>query len=453
MRSPTLLGGLASLLALGVARTDEFTDLAASFGTTRTLAGQLVAETNNPDGTAINFWNAAYEGAPASSVILSNPHMAAADALGNVYIADKASHSILRIDSTGLLRTHSGTHVAGFNGDGPASATSLQIDNPNGLFALADGTLYLLDPGNHRIRKVDRAGVMTTVVNDSDPQWNPSGRGLWVSPAEDLLYYSHEVGAPGSAAGAKVKKWTPGGGIEVVCNVATGFVNPGNLAVNPADGKLYVTDRAEDDASQLATGLFRIDGPNLRTRVLGNAQQPVAADGQSALNSYIEQTRGIAFLPNGAYFVCGHKDGSVWFVDTSGIMHKYLRGLGKKDFYSLPDGAHPPLLAADYFRQPRALTLAPNGALLVVSNDSGFVFTVNRTAPPHLPTDLRLAPPGSLVWTGATATSYVVERATSLTALDWQIIGAVTTPGGWTAYTDAEAGGLSQAFYRLSSPR
>src|SRR3954454_5727542 len=170
----------------------EFQDLIDTFGTALTLMGFHHANTSNPDGTAINFWSESFEGALANTASLSNPHMAAADAYGNVYIADKASHSILKITTNGLIHTFAGTHVAGFNGDGPAAATSLQIYNPNGLFVFPNGRVYLLDPGNHRIRRVDTNGIMTTVVTDTVTNWYPSGRGLWVSPDEQLIYYTHE---------------------------------------------------------------------------------------------------------------------------------------------------------------------------------------------------------------------------------------------------------------------
>ena len=108
----------------------------------------------------------------------------------------------------------------------------------------------------------------------------------------------------------------------------------------------------------------------------GNVSAPVAADGQLAANSFIEQPRGIAFLPNGAYFLCAHKNGSIWYVDSKGVIHQYIRGAGKKDKYTLPDAAHPPLTGADFICQPRAVTLAPDGSLLAVCKDSGFVFRI-----------------------------------------------------------------------------
>lgn len=452
--------GLAlSLLVVSchLTRAGEFEVMSAGFGTTLRLMGIHQATTSNPDGSAINFWTPAAEGATANVVPLSNPHMAAADAFGNVYIADKASHAILKITTDGLVHTFAGTHIAGFNGDGPAPATSLQLFSPNGLFVFPNGTVYLLDPGNHRIRRVGTNGMMTTIVNDPEPRWYPSGRALWVSDDEQLIYYTHEYApVPPSiiADGATVKQWTAGDGIATVCSKAVGFRNPGNIAVNPINGLLYVTDRAEEDANKIAGGLFRIDGPDQRTRITGNITQPLADDGQLALNSYIDGPRGIAFRPDGSYFICGHKNGPIWFVDTAGVMHKYLQGSGRRDNYSLPDGQHPPLVGNDYFAQPRAVTLAPDGNLIVVCNDSGFVFRVNSVSPPDVLTDLHLSAQGMsgsiLSWTGVFSHGYRVERAFSLTSPDWQSVGAVGgNPSGPTLFQDAEPATHPQCFYRI----
>ncbi|MDB6173100.1 MAG: hypothetical protein JWL59_2411 [Chthoniobacteraceae bacterium] len=456
----TLLAAALFGLTGAVAIATTFQDFTAGYGTTTTIAGVRQSETKDGSGNAINFWVPAFEGALASSVTLSNPHIAAADAFGNIYIADKASHSVLKVTTDGRIHTFAGTHMEGNNGDGPALATTLHLDGPNGLYVLPNGVVYILDPGNHRIRRVDTSGIMTTVVNDRDPNWHSSGRALWVSNDEQLIYYTHEyIFAPSTTTdGATVKKWTPFGGIEIVCSRAVGFSNPGNIAVNPIDGKLYVTDRAEDDsANKLKTGLWRIDGPEQRTRMTGNISQFPAADGRLAIASFIDGVRGVAFLADGSYFLCAHTEGSIWYVDTAGVLHKYLQGKGTKDTYSLPNGQHPPLVGNDYFSQPRAVTIAPNGTLIGVSNDSGFVFAVNNILPKTLPTNLTAARRDAnglkLNWSAGLTQSYLVERSLQLQAPQWEIIGAVGGAGALTEFTDADAITFPRAYYRLSPPR
>ena len=83
--TPFVTGIVLSLLASGlIALPDEFTALSDKFGNATTLAGVPHATTTNPDGSGINFWTPNYEGADATTASLSNPHMAAADAFGNI---------------------------------------------------------------------------------------------------------------------------------------------------------------------------------------------------------------------------------------------------------------------------------------------------------------------------------------------------------------------------------
>ena len=499
MKSPAAIFSLVAILANWLVpapvRATEYTDLVSNFSTITNIIGTFHAVVNNPDGTGINFWQfgswpAGYEGAPANAVSLSGPHIANSDAFGNLYIADKFGHAVLKITPDGLVHTFAGTHVAGFNGDGngvgPELATDLQLNLPNGLFVFPNGVVYLLDPGNRRIRRVGLDGKMRTIVinpvtepgHESEPasgwDWYPSGRALWVSPDEQLIYFTNEFSpippiiiGVSIALGATVKKWTPAGGIEVVCSKAVGFRNPGNIAVNPVDGKLYVTDRAEEDTTKAATGLFRIDGPDTRTRISGDNTHQVAGEGQLIGNSFVEQPRGIAFLPNGAYFLSTHKaivggtnTGDVWYVDTAGVMHRYIHGRGSKDYYHLTNGLHPPLTGVDpisgqeWLSQPRAVTIAPNGDLICVCNDSGYVFRVTSIAPPPLPLNLRPTQYGvdglHMTWSGVFSRGYRVQRSNELLPPNWQTIGGAGGPAGLLEFIDPAATALPHAFYRLA---
>lgn len=417
----------------------EFSRLVESYGVLRTLAGVGTP----PASLDQNEWQPSYEGAPARQVELSNPHMADADFRGNIYIADKASHSVLKVNRAGILTTLAGTHVEGFNGDGPGPATQLQLSSPNGLHVLPDGTVYIFDVGNRRIRRVGTDGTMRTVVIDTAASFQPVGRGLWVSPDESLIYYS---------AGFEVKRWTPATGVSVL---ASGFLALGNMDVHPVTRELYVTQRgnAEPPASAGPSHVFKINPATRQvTVVAGNGTTSGGGDGFPALQTGLDEVRGIAFTPTGGYFLCTHQGGDVWYVDTAGIIHLYIEGRGGRDIRE-GEGLHPPI-RFQVMSEPRSVRVAPNGDLIIVCNDSGYVRTVNSVCPPPLPAlELRRTPgQRTLHWQALPGVPYLVERSPDLRTGSWRALGFHIPREGDTVFTDTGAGG-GQQFYRVSAPR
>jgi sugar lactone lactonase YvrE len=108
------------------------------------------------------------DGGPATDATLSSPAALAFDAAGNLYIAATDSTYIFdtrirKVDKNGIITTVVGTGVPGFSGDGGA-ATSATIRSPGAIAFDRDGNLYLTDTFNARIRKVDGNGIITTVA-------------------------------------------------------------------------------------------------------------------------------------------------------------------------------------------------------------------------------------------------------------------------------------------------
>src|SRR5262249_34503489 len=102
---------------------------------------------------------------------LMTPYSAAADAAGNVYIADAGNVRIRRVDAqTGNITTFAGTGVEGFAGDGgPASGAELN-QRPPAVAGDGAGNVFIADPYNLAVRRVDAlTGVITTVAGGLDP--------------------------------------------------------------------------------------------------------------------------------------------------------------------------------------------------------------------------------------------------------------------------------------------
>ena len=106
---------------------------------------------------------AAGDGGPAPFAQLNQPTACAVDSAGDLYIADTYNHRIRKVDNTGIISTVAGNGVAGDSGDeGPA--TSANLHAPGGVTVDDNGNIYISDTGNHSIRQVTRDGAMHTIA-------------------------------------------------------------------------------------------------------------------------------------------------------------------------------------------------------------------------------------------------------------------------------------------------
>ncbi len=99
----------------------------------------------------------------ATSAILTQAEGIVADSLDNLYIADAANHRIRKVTRAGVITTVAGTGVAGFSGDG-GPAVAAQLNSPYGLAFDGTGNLYIADLGNARVRKIAVDGTIMTVA-------------------------------------------------------------------------------------------------------------------------------------------------------------------------------------------------------------------------------------------------------------------------------------------------
>jgi hypothetical protein len=323
---------------------EGFTNLTRSYSLLSTIAGA-----GGATGAGINKWQATYENGWATNAQLSRPHIAMADDAGNIFIADKDAHGVRRVTPDGTISTVAGTSVLGNGPDTETPGNLVALNEPNGLWVRGDGTVYILDLQNGKIRRLGTNGMLTTLF--TVPGGIASGRGLWVKDDESLAYV---------ASGTIVKRWTPGGG---VVDHATGFSQLGNLAFDPV-GRLVVTDRS-------ANRVYRIEANGTRTVIAGNGTTGGGGDGQLATATGLAQVRAICFLPTGAFFVGTDSGSRTWYVDTAGFIHLFLNGT--------PNNAH----AGDgtWFYNPtelrtgpvRAITSDREGNLLITEHDAGYV--------------------------------------------------------------------------------
>ncbi len=105
---------------------------------------------------------------PAVEARLSFPSGVAVDNAGNVYISDYYSQRVRRVDTTGTITTIAGSGEPGYGGDG-GRAVEARLFFPWGVAADHAGSLYITDSGNHRVRRIDTAGTLTTFAGTGQP--------------------------------------------------------------------------------------------------------------------------------------------------------------------------------------------------------------------------------------------------------------------------------------------
>ena len=139
-------------------------------------------------GTGVEGYSG--DGGPALDAQLSFPASVAVDAAGNLFIAEYFDHRIRRVDSSGIITSIAGTGEEGFSGDG-GPAGRAQLSYPRGVAVDADGNVFIADSSNRRIRKVDPSGAISTFPRGHSPDGvTLSGRpgGVAVDGAGNLFF-------------------------------------------------------------------------------------------------------------------------------------------------------------------------------------------------------------------------------------------------------------------------
>ena len=262
------------------------------------------------------------DGGQATWAQLNQPSAVAVDREGNVYLADDGDHRVVKVSTNGTVTTIAGTGEPGYSGDGgPGRAAALSW--PAALAVDAAGNVYIGDHGNYRVRRVDRAGTITTVA----------GGAAWKPWQEGALARDARIGEPNALAldqqgnlyigvPAAVLKVDPSGVISTFAGnnaqgtggdggpaTAASVYNPFGLAVDDT-GNVFVSDI--DGKS-----VRKIDTSGTITRVAGTAYGTGVPGSTKALETALVNPRGVAVDGDGNVYVA---DGKVFKVDESGII-------------------------------------------------------------------------------------------------------------------------------------
>jgi DNA-binding beta-propeller fold protein YncE len=276
--------------------------------------------------TLVGTGQAAYsgDGGPAGAATLHWPHGLAVDPAGAaLYIADSANHRIRRVDlAAGTITTVAGGPAAGFAGDGgPATAALLQ--DPKGVWVAPSGEIYIADSGNERIRRIDSSGTITTVAGTGATGFAGDG-----GPALAAQFDGPRAVAGDTAGNLyvaddnnhRVRRIDPSGMITTVAGTGTGgFAGDGG----PAAGAQL--DHPRGVAVDGRGAVFVADSMNHRIRMIdpegristvaGCGRQGFGGDGGPATTARLFEPRGVATDTTGHLFVADTYNDRVRRVD------------------------------------------------------------------------------------------------------------------------------------------
>jgi sugar lactone lactonase YvrE len=222
-------------------------------GLVTTLAGSY-AEEGDADGT----------GAAAG---FFSPRGMAVDAAGTVYVCDTGNNRIRKITPSGAVSTLAGS-LLDLPGSADGTGAAARFFAPTTLVADAGGNLFVADTGNHTIRKITPAGVVTTLAGSAGLSGSADGTGaaaLFRSPAgiaidgAGTLYVADQTNHT-------IRTVTPSGAVATFAGTAgvqgsadgaiasATFSNPLAVAVD-ASGTVYVADNIGGSLRKIAAGV------------------------------------------------------------------------------------------------------------------------------------------------------------------------------------------------------
>ncbi|MGC9967116.1 MAG: PKD domain-containing protein, partial [Syntrophobacteraceae bacterium] len=306
------------------------------------------------------------DGGPAVQTALNYPNGIAVAPDGGIYIADSGNNRIRRVGPDGIITTVAGNGSYGYSGDG-GPATQAQIYVPVGVAVAPDGSIYIADSGNNRIRRVGSEGIITTVAGNGTRGYGGDG-----GPATQAQITSCGVAvAPDGSIyiadsnNNRIRRVGPDGIITTLAGNGTrgygGDGGPGNqaalnypsaVAVAP-DGSIYIADESN-------YRIRRVGSDGIITTVAGNGTYGCTGDGGTSAQAEMSFAPGVAVASDGSIYIADESNYRIRRVGPDGIITTVA---GNGTFGYSGDGGPSTQARLSY---PSKIAVAPDGSIYVV---------------------------------------------------------------------------------------
>lgn len=329
--------------------SEDGTGTAARFfkpaGIARDAAGNLfVADTDNhairriaPDGGVATLAGVAglkgsFDGIGAAARF-NRPRALAVDATGRVFVVDTGNHTVRRIDTDGRVTTLAGS--AGASGAVDGQGAVARFAEPSGIAIAADGTLLVADAKNHAIRRVTQEGVVSTLAGQLGRSGSADGTG-----GAARFYYPSGLAVDGSGVvwvadtrNCTIRRMTAGGVVSTFAGT------PGAIGASDgtgADARFFFPGAV----AVSSTALWVADTSNSTIRRVSAGGEVTTFAGQAGLAGNLDGTGSAARFWYPAGLVSAPDGSAVWVVDTWNHTVRRITGAGAvTTFAGLAGGA------------------------------------------------------------------------------------------------------------------
>ena len=320
-----------------------------SAGVVTTLAGAAVTR-GSTDGAGV-------------AASFNNPSGVATDSAGNTYVADIDNHTIRKITPAGVVTTLAG--AAGISGSTDGTGAAARFYYPKAVVVDSSGNVYVADWGNHTIRKITPAGVVTTLAGTAGTSGSTDGTGGSAS------FYSPSSVATDSAGNVYVadtnnytiRKITPVGVVTTLAGTAgiSGSADGAGAAASFSDPESVATDSAGNVyVSEFNTCTIRkITSTGLVTTLAGMAGEWGSTDGTGAAARF-GNLLGVATDSAGNVYVADWGNSTIRRITPAGAVTTVVGGAGQAGF---GPGSLPGLLSG-----PTGVAVSGNSLYITMAN-------------------------------------------------------------------------------------
>jgi sugar lactone lactonase YvrE len=337
---------------------------------------------NTIAGTGTNNYGG--DGGAATAAVLNYPYATTFDASGNIYISDANNNRIRMINTAGIINTIAGNGTSGSSGDGGAASVAY-LNTPQSLIFDASGNLYFSDHNNNKVRKINTAGIISTVVGTGTAGYNNDGISAITAQlngpsqlafdAAGNLYIAdfnnnrvrmvNTSGTISTVAGNGVSGYTGNGGPATAANLN----HPAGLAIDAA-GNLYLSDNGN--------GFIRmVNTTGAISTIAGSGTSlPLNGDGGLAKWATFSSAMGLAIDFKGNLYIADEYNNAIRIINTAGIISTFAGG-----GTVIGDGG---AATAAKLSLPMGVTVDDTGNVYIADWNNGRVRKVNACASPSI---------------------------------------------------------------------